>query len=276
MMFAGKNRIRFCLALTVLALGAAGCETATEDVQAPARILYVEGESLENQGLYSEAITKFTQVTTQYPGTRLATFSYLKLGDILSKQEDWVEAETQYRLFLALNANSHFTPFLLYRLLKVNHERSYTGIIFKAREVDRDMGPNRQIILEFKRFFLLYPKSAYLEEVRPIFRDARETLAQHELVVGDFYFERGQYNAAAGRYLYLLRNYPEFKGSRRVVRRLIEAYRQNQQPAFADEIERIVAGSPDGFISPGEQNGTKHRPPVASADPSPTAAPARP
>ncbi len=240
MILALINLRRAGLLVSAAAILFAGCESSTDELSAPARILYVQGESLENQGLYSEAVTKFEQLAKQYPGTRLATFSYLKLGEIHSAQQEWLDAETNYRLFLTNNAKSHFTAYLLYRLLTVNHERSFTGLFFKEREVDRDMGPNRQIILEFKRFFLLFPKSIYMEEVTPFFRTARQTLAMHELIVADFYFDKEQFNAAAGRYLYLLKKYPEFPESDSVVEKLIEAYRENQQPEFAEEIERIA------------------------------------
>lgn len=230
------------LAWLTLAFGGCG-GTRPEDVLAPARLLYVEAELMENQGLYSEAITRYEQIAGQYPGTRLSTYSYLKLGEIYSLQRNWIDAETNYRQFLTRNGNSHLTPYLLYRLLKVNHENSFTGVLFKEREIDRDMGPNRQITLEYKRFFLLYPKSVYLEEVTPFFKAARQTLAEHERVVADFYFGRGQYNAAISRYLYLLLNFPEFKESGDVLDNLLRAYRKNQQPEFADEIERIRAVS---------------------------------
>ncbi len=237
-----KGFARTLLALAWMALAVAGCETtAPQDIVAPARLLYLQAEISENQGLFTEAIDKYTQLIAQYSGTRLATFSHLRLAEIYSRQEEWGDADTNYRLFLNLNSNSHLTPFLLYRLLKVNHERSFTGAVFKEREFDRDMEPNRNIILEYKRFFLLYPKSVYLDEVTPIFRSARETLGLHELVVADFYFERGQFNAAISRYLYLLRNFPEFKDTDEVLLKLVEAYQENQQQEFAKEIERIHA-----------------------------------
>lgn len=225
----------------VLMLGAmTGCEAEDPDrVFAPARLLFVEAETKENQGLYADAIIKYEKITAQFPGTRLAAFAYLKLAEIYSLQKEWNDAETNYRLFLARSANSHLTPYLLYRLLKVNYEKSFTGLIFRERESDRDTEPNRRIMLEYKRFYLLYPKSAYLKEVTPIFRGARQTLAYHERMVADFYYDRGQFNAAIGRYTYLLRNFPEFEESEAVLKQLIRAYRKNQQPQFAEELERL-------------------------------------
>lgn len=228
------------LAAALLSAFLGGCENQNPaDVLQPARMLYLEAEAGENDGLYAEAIGNYEKIAARFPGTRLAVYAYLKLAEIYSEQKKWVEAETNYRLFLARNANSHLTPYLLYRLLKVNHEKSYTGLVFREREIDRDMEPNRKILLEYKRFFLLYPKSVYLKEVTPFFRAARQTLAQHERLVGDFYFERGQFNASIGRYMYLLRNYPEFEDVDGVLRKLIQAYHNNQQPGFARELERL-------------------------------------
>ena len=232
--------IRAMLVMGLALVAIAGCDAQDPDTDfAPARLLFVQAEAKENQGLYADAITNYEKISTQFPGTRLATFAYLKLAEIYSLQRDWVEAETNYRLFLARSANSHLTPYLLYRLLKVNYEKSFTGLIFREREIDRDMKPSQQILLEYKRFYLLYPKSVYLDEVTPYFRGARQTLAHHEQLVADFYAERGQFNAAISRYTYLLRNFPEFEDSEVVLKKLIRAYRKNQQPQFARELERL-------------------------------------
>ncbi|MCZ6627588.1 MAG: outer membrane protein assembly factor BamD [SAR324 cluster bacterium] len=230
---------------------AAGCsQVDPEDVVVPARMLYIQAEAFENQGLFTEALAKYTRITDQYSGSRLATFAHLRMAEIHSTQQSWPEAETNYRLFLKLNSSSHLTPYLLYRLLKVNHEQSYTGVIFREREFDRDMEPNLSIILEYKRFFLMYPRSVYLKEMTPIFRDAQDTLALHELMVADFYFGRGQYNAAISRYQYLLRNFPQFKDTDEVLVKLIRAYGEDQQPTFAEEMRRVRAFRQEGKILP--------------------------
>jgi len=218
-----------------------GCQTTNELTQTPEWLLFIEAEDVENQGLYSDAITKYQQLIKENPGTRLSTYSHLRIAELQVKLEKWKDADTSYRSFLTFQPKSTLTPFVLYRLLQANHEQSYTGIFFKEREVDRDMAPNRNIILEYKRFLLLFPDSAYLEEVTPFYGAAQETLAESELMVGNYYFDHEQYNAAIGRYMFLLRNYPLFPKNRDVVQRLIEAYRHNNQPDLADEMSRIEA-----------------------------------
>jgi outer membrane protein assembly factor BamD len=221
------------------ALGLAACENPKPKVKMPARLLYYQGQRLMDQELYSEAVTNFQQAADENPGSLLGSFAHLQMGEIRGKQEKWADAQTEYRLFLAGNQNSHFTPYVLYKLVKVNNAASYTGLFFPEREVDRDQQPNRQVILDYQRFFFLYPKSIFLPEVQGYARDARLTLAEHERRVGDFYFDRGHFTAAASRYQYLLRNYPEYGKSDEVLERLILTYRRNQQPGLAEEMERM-------------------------------------
>jgi outer membrane protein assembly factor BamD len=233
------GRIARRLLPALISLLLAGCGETNLQVQMPARTLYFDALNLEDQEMFSESITKMQSVATENPGTRLGTFAYLKLGELYSKQENWIEADTNYRLFLSLNSNSHLTPYVLYRLMVVNYNAGLTGLFFPEREVDRDMEPNRRLLVEFKRFFLLYPNSPYLEDVRPYYRAARELLARYELMVGDFYYRKESFYSAIGRYLYLLRNFPEYPETREVMEKLIRAYRANQQEELALEIERI-------------------------------------
>ena len=230
------------------------------EVQVPARMLYFEATRLEDDEIHNEAEDRLKTLIAENPGTRLGTFAYLKLGDLYSKSEDWAEAELNYRIFLTLNSNSHLTSYTLYRLVVANYENSFTGTFFPDREVDRDMEPNRRLMLQFKRFFLLYPKSAYLPEVLPVHRESRSLLARYELMVGDFYVEREAFNSAIGRYMYLLRNFPEYPESDLVLLKLIDAYRANRQDQLADEMERIyqqqfLSGNAGGARAPGVGTG---------------------
>jgi outer membrane protein assembly factor BamD len=223
-------------ALTALA---AACSGSSSQTQQPPRTLFQDGQFLEDSGLYTEAIEKFKTVSSENQGTRLGSFAYLRLAELFSRQEDWLQAETNYRLFLSANSNSHLNAYVLYRLLQVNDKKSYTGLFFKERELDRDMDPSKQIILEYKRFYLLYPQSIYAKDVVGIYRAARSTLAEHEILVADFYVRHGEYNSAANRYLYALRNFPELGDPEYALRRLIDSYRKDQQPDLADEMQRI-------------------------------------
>ena len=65
-------------------------------------------------------------------------------------------------------------------------------------------------------------------------------LAEHELNVANYYFEKQSYHSAIGRYLYLLKNYPGFPRTVHVAELLIRSYRLNRQPDLANEMQRVL------------------------------------
>jgi outer membrane protein assembly factor BamD len=72
---------------------------------------------------------------------------------------------------------------------------------------DRDQSFTRKALEEFDLLLAQMPDSQYAPDVRERRVQARRKLAQKELYVGTFYFNRGNYAAAAGRFGNLLRQY---------------------------------------------------------------------
>ena len=218
-----------------------GCsDTANNKIRLPSTELYHQAMLSIEDEYYNEAIKNFEILVEEHAGTRLATLAHLKMGDIYFIQSKWEESEISYRQFLLLNRRSHLTPYVLNRLIALNYERNHYGIFFKSRYYDRNMEPNRTLIKEYQRFYLLFPKSPYLQQVKEYHSRAISDLAEHELNVANYYFDKQSYHSAIGRYLYLLKNYPGFLRTTNVAERLIEAYRLNRQPELADEMQRVL------------------------------------
>lgn len=235
------SRFIFLLAPSIIILGTLlqGCSPPVE-IEVTTVELYHRALMAYEDNSLNEAQTDFEKVIEQNPGTRLATLSYLKLGDLHFNISEWDEAEINYRSFLNQSPNSHLTPYVLSQLISLNYQRNLQGLIFESRESDRNMEPNRKIIQEYQRFFFLYPQNAYLSDVRTFLSRAKNDLADHEFMVGNFYFGQKAFQSAILRYLHLLKNYPEYPRTKEVGLRLIEAYEANQQPDLADEMRKAM------------------------------------
>ncbi len=238
--FALRYRSRVSWIAILLGFVLQGCAEEAKRVRTPAVELFQQGFIAYEDEFYQDAEKRFQTLTEEHPNTRLATLAYLKMGDLNYMRGKWEDAESNYRMFLNLSPQSLLTPYVLNRLIALNYERNKYGIFFKGREYDRNMEPNRTILKEYQRFFLLFPKSPYLEEVKEYLLKARADLAEHEFAVGNFYFKRKAYHSAIARYLYLMKYYPEFPGVVEVAERLIEAYNRNQQPALAAEMKSVL------------------------------------
>ena len=214
--------------------------TDTATTQVPATELYQKAMVAFEDKFYLEALKNFEILIEEHSGTRLATLSHLKMGDLYFLQNKWEESESSYRRFLLLNPRTHLVPYTLNRLIALNYERNIYGLFVKSRDYDRNMEPNRTLIREYQRFYLLFPQSPYLEDVQDYQSRALSDLAEHELHVANYYFDKQAYRSAIGRYLYLLKHYPSFPRISQVAERLIEAYRLNLQPELADEMQKVL------------------------------------
>ena len=194
-----------------------------------------------DKGNYSVAIPLLDQIIQESPGTRYAIYSYLKKGDALMEGgSKFDEAETNYRIFLNYSTHSHLIPYVLTRLIELNYRKERSLLFGSQYNFARDPERFKKVIAEYQRFYLMYPHSLYLKDSQKYLDLSVEALAEHELIIGDWYYDHLLYTAAIARYSYILGTYPNFKKRDRVVRKLIDTYRLNQQPELAEEMESAI------------------------------------
>ncbi len=229
--------ISFVLGFLIVILN--GCSASTE----PETMEQKYDLAIQNidKGNYSAAIPLLQAVINENPGTRYASYSYLKLGDahVLADDNKLDEAEMNYRIFLNYNSHSHLVPYVLSRLIELNFKRNISSMFGKEYAFSRDPDHFKKIIMEYQRFYFLYPDSLYLKDAENYLNESVEALAEHEFIIGNWYFNHSLFTPAIHRYRYIMSHYPNFKNWKKVVVRLIEAYRKNQQTELADELERV-------------------------------------
>ena len=227
------------LLILFITFGLMGCATL--------EVKTVEGKydramQLMDQALYSSAIPIFEEIIKENPGTKYATYSYLKLGDanLESGSSKYSEAEKNYRIFLSYSPHSHLVPYIMSRLIELNYKKNGSMFFGEEYTYSRDPEHFKRIINEYQRFFLLYPNSLHLLDAQEYMTKSREALAEHEFIIGNWYFEQNYLRSAIDRYRYLLKNYPDFSRTGKVVNKLIDAYKSNQRVDLAEELERIT------------------------------------
>lgn len=192
-----------------------------------------------DKGMFGTAIPLLDTIINQNPGTRFAIYSYLKKGDALmdSSTAKLDEAETNYRIFLSLSAHSHLVPYVINRLIELNFKKKQSSIFGRDYNYSRDPERFKKVISEYQRFFLLYPNSFYLADAKEYLTLSNEALAEHELIIGDWYYENGLFASAIARYSYIINHYPNYRNTDKIVKKLIDAYDKNQQPQLANELK---------------------------------------
>jgi outer membrane protein assembly factor BamD len=97
-------------------------------------------------------------------------------------------------------------------------------LFMQAPAPDRDQSVTRQAIAEFGRLETLHPGSPYYPKARDRIREAHDRLADHELLVGNFYRQRRAWRAATKRYADLLDLYPHYARASRALYELVRCY----------------------------------------------------
>ncbi len=158
---------------------------------------------------YEAARAAFLEVKNRDFSRKFAPLAQLKIADSYMKEDEPELAIGEYQKFLDAYPDNQFASYAQYQIAMVyfnqieGPERGYSGAA-KALE-------------EFEKLKKRYPRNPYKEEIELKIQKSRNIIAEYEYLVGEFYYKKGSYNAALGRFEELLKKYPDYKGEASVL-----------------------------------------------------------
>ncbi|HYB97999.1 MAG TPA: outer membrane protein assembly factor BamD [Candidatus Limnocylindrales bacterium] len=176
--------------------------------------LYREASLAFEEESYNSAIEDYKKMLEEYPFSDKAETAGFNIAYAYYVTEKYPEAIEAFSDFERLYPVSPLLPFVSYTI-----GMCYLG---QAKSDDRDPSASEAALRQFERMAQQFPKSIYADLARYRAHEARENLALHELVVGDFYREKQRHDAAAARYRYVLTHYPTTEAAARANQRLGE------------------------------------------------------
>ena len=115
-------------------------------------------------------------------------------------------------------------------ILRLSAEESLAA---RMERPDRDQSDSQKALEAFQDVARLYPTSEFAESARTESKRVLDNLAEHEFVVGLFYFRYGLPVAAVQRFEHLLSTYPDYSEKDKVLYHLGRAYQRQDQPEQA-------------------------------------------
>lgn len=230
---------------------AAGCASAPPDEEIPsAESYYQRGlELLEGQRVflffhdvnYPSAIEHFQEVIDNYPYSDYATLAELKIADVHFQQGNYEEAASYYQDFVELHPTHPQVPYAIFRHGMCSFEQ--------IGDVGRDQTLTLDALAQFRVLLDRYPNSEFADDARVRLSQAVDRLARHDIEVGNFYYRRGDYHAAAQRYRQALEMYPDHSERVTTLVRLGRSLMGLQLYADAERIyqQALDARPPDGL-----------------------------
>ena len=183
------------LPLLTLACASSEKKPSLSDAQ-----LLRQGEEALDDRKYEKAETLLKQFLSEYPASEWAPRAQLSLGRAYYQDEKYVEAKGEFQKFLDLHPKHQ----------SADEAHFYLGLTYFAETdtVDRDQASTQRALTEFQTLLKEAPDSRYAKEAKEKIKMCQEKLSGHECFVGRYYFRKGNYQAAIGRFKSLLSRYP--------------------------------------------------------------------
>lgn len=125
----------------------------------------------------------------------------MKRGEAFFEKEEYAEAIVEYNHFLDLHRAHILASYAMFRIGE-SQVKLATGI-------QRDPSPVQKAIEAFEKLRKEFPGSRYDGPAFQKIQECHDLMAQTHLFVGEFYYRRGSYLAAAHRFEQIMKLYPD-------------------------------------------------------------------
>lgn len=187
------------LALSILPVLYGGCAGKDIDENNPEE-MYRDAIQDVDADRYAVALEKFRKIKNKFPYSKYSILARLKTADVYYSQESFLEAASAYESFVELHPKHDQVPYALFRTGESYHEATPT-------QIARDINTATKAIAAYENYLGRFPKDENNDKAKERSQKLRETLAEKQLYIANFYYRQDQYRAARLRYESILRDY---------------------------------------------------------------------
>ncbi len=231
----------FLLALLAVLLTACGRSNKTQnpladvDTQQPDKVLFDRAAAALKRNKFDVARLTLQTLINTYPDSEYVARAKLTVGDTWYEEGGsaaLAQAEIEYKDFITFFPNM---PEAAEAQLKVG------DIHYKQMEKpDRDYTHAKRAEDEYRQMILQFPDHPRVPEARDRLRQVQEVLAEREFRIGQFYFRRESWMAAAARLKSVTDTYPLYSGADEALYMLGNAYEHQVDMARAGQFSETA------------------------------------
>ncbi len=230
-----------CIVLGCLTSGCATKEVDPTAGMSPEKI-YADAKEDASEGAYDKAIKLFDKVEGRAAGTPLAQQAQIDKAFAHYKNQEPAQAIATLDRFIKLNPASPALDYALYLKGLVNFNDNL-GIFSKITQQDlseRDQKPAKESFDAFKELLARFPESKYVPDAQLRMGYIINSLAQYEVHVARYYFNRGAFLAAVNRTQQVLADYPGAPANEDALFVLMKSYEALDLKQLRDDTRRIL------------------------------------
>ncbi len=235
--------------VTALALATvlAACSSTSDDKTAnmsPNKI-YAEAKDELNSGSYDKAVPLFEKLEGRAAGTPLAQQAQLEKAYAQYKSGDQAQAIATLDRFMKLHPASPAVDYALYLKGIVNFNDNLGAFSFLSRQdlSERDQKAAKESFEAFKELSTRFPDSRYTPDARMRMTYIVNSLAQYEVHVARYYYQRGAYVAAVNRAQNALADYHDVPALEEALYILVQSYDALGMTQLRDDAKRVMTST---------------------------------
>lgn len=204
--------------------------------------LYMDAKRALNNGNFPRAAQYLRRLQARFPFSEHAEQAQLELAFAYYKDRQPEKAISATDRFIKTYPTHPKVDYAYYLKGLVNFDRggSFLSRLASGGKHDKDQRFVEQAFFNFNELLSRYPESQYAADARQRMVHLRNTMAQYELTVGQYYLRRGAWVAAVNRGKFILETYPQSPQTLDALDLMIAAYEGMDKQDLADSTREIL------------------------------------
>ncbi len=204
---------------------------------------FEKANKLIDEKEYQQARALLLEVKNRDITKKYAPLAQLRIADSYVKEEEPDLAVAEYRKFLEIYPEHQHASYAQYQIAMIYFNQ--------IESPERGYGGAQKALEEFERLKRDFPRNPYKDLIELRIEKCRNTIADYEFLVGEFYLRKGSYNAAIGRFETLLRKFPDYKKQEKLLLNLGIAYKNAGDSEKAElYLNRLIETFPNSRLAP--------------------------
>ncbi len=238
--------------LIVLLLGVllAGCATTETDPYKDYRKyssqqLYQQGVANLAKGKYDDASKEFDAFIGLHPFGRYAEVAQLDSIYANYKNNDDAGAVASAERYIAMYPQSRHVAYAYYiqGLVQFHMGLTWMQRLWGTDPAPRSLTDKKQAFLAFSQVVRLYPHSRFAPSALQHMHYIRNEIARKDLLIAQYYWDRGAYVAAANRASSVVQHYQGTPSVKLALALMVKSYHKLSLPKMVAQTQHIMQAS---------------------------------
>jgi outer membrane protein assembly factor BamD len=225
----------------------------TKNTQQPDKVLFDQAMHDIERGRYEVARISLQTLMNTYESSEYLAKAKLAIADSWYREggsNGLAQAEAEYKDFIIFYPSMEEAAEAQNRVCEIHYKQ--------MDKSDRDWSQTVRAEDECKQLLVQFPNSKFAPQAAQRLRDIQESLAEHEFVVGNFYWKREMNPAAANRLNALVDQYPLYSNSGEALFEAGDAY-SKMGPRFRKQAGEMFARIVREYPGSGRVDDAKRR-----------------